>query len=87
MLRIQRFEEEGLTIFALSGRIEECHIFEIKALLRSEAREQVVLDLREVKLVDREAVGFLAACEVSGIQVKNCPPYVRKWMERRSDKP
>jgi len=38
------------------------------------------LDLREVKLADRDAVRFLARCEADGIQLKNCPPYVREWI-------
>lgn len=87
MLRIRRSKEAGLTIFGLSGRIEGGHVNELEALLKGEAREQVVLDLEEVRLVDREVVTFLVACEASGIQVKNCPPYVREWMETRSDKP
>jgi predicted metal-binding protein len=86
MLRIRRSETAGLTIFALSGRIEEGHVEELEAVLKS-ATEQVVLDLDEVRLVDREVVKFLVACEASGIRVKNCPPYVREWMQTRSDKP
>ena len=80
MLRIHRSEEGGLKIFGLSGRIEEGQVQELEGLLKGEAPEQVVLDLNEVKLVDREVVRFLVACEASGMQVKNCPPYVREWM-------
>jgi len=87
MLRIHRSEEEGLTILALSGRIEETHVEELEALLKDGRGEQVVLDLDEVRLVDREVVKFLVACEARGIRVKNCPAYVREWMETRSDKP
>lgn len=86
MLRIRRSQQAGVTIFALSGRIEDGHVQELEALLKREATEQVVLDLEEVRLVDREAIKFLVACEVRGIPVKNCPPHVRKWMETRSDK-
>jgi len=87
MLRIRRSEEAGLTIFGLSGRIREEHVGQLEALLKGEPTERVVLDLEEVRLVDREVVKFLVACEASGIRVKNCPPYVREWMEKRSDKP
>jgi predicted metal-binding protein len=87
MLRILRSEEQSLTIFGLSGRIEESHVGELEALLRDAATQPVVLDLGEVRLVDREVVKFLVACEANGIRVKNCPPYVREWMETRSDKP
>ena len=87
MLRTRRSEEAGLTIFGLSGRIREEHVGQLEALLKGEPTERVVLDLEEVRLVDREVVKFLVACEASGIRVKNCPPYVREWMEKRSDKP
>jgi predicted metal-binding protein len=87
MLRIRRAEEAGLTIFGLSGRIGEEHLGELEVLIKGEATERVVLDLDEVRLVDREVVKFLVACEASGIRVKNCPPYVREWLETRSDKP
>jgi predicted metal-binding protein len=87
MLRIRRSEEESRTIFGLSGRIEEAHLEELEALLKAASAKQLVLDLGEVRLVDREVVKFLVACEAGGIQVNNCPPYVREWMETRSDKP
>jgi hypothetical protein len=45
----------------------------------------MALDLEEVKLVDREAVRFLAACEARGIQLRNCPSYIREWIETGSD--
>jgi hypothetical protein len=63
MLRIRRSEEQGLTIIGLSGRIEEGHLEELEGLLKVEAAKLVVLDLEEVRLVDREVVKFLAACE------------------------
>ena len=45
----------------------------------------LTLDLREVRLVDREAVRFLAACEAKGIQLQYCPLYIREWIEKGSD--
>jgi hypothetical protein len=38
--------------------------------------------LKEVKLIDREALGFLAHCEENGIRVENCPAYIREWLLR-----
>jgi hypothetical protein len=32
--------------------------------------------------VSREVVLFLEGCEARGIQLKNCPPYVREWIIR-----
>jgi len=69
--------------FALSGRIEEMQMEELKKLLEAEAeRRDIVFDLEEVRLVDREAVMFLATCETEGIKLKNCPSYIREWIEQ-----
>jgi STAS domain-containing protein len=82
MLKIDRSEEYGVTNFALSGRIEEQHVSELQTLLAGEPDgTPITLDLQEVRLVDREVVRFLADCEARGIKLKNCPSYVREWME------
>jgi predicted metal-binding protein len=67
----------------LSGRIEERHLAELQRLLESEADAPVMaFDLKEVKLVDREAIRFFTACTAKGIKLENCPPYIREWIER-----
>jgi len=38
----------------------------------------VALDLTEVTFVERDVVNFLAACELRGIELRNCPGYVRR---------
>jgi hypothetical protein len=87
MLRIRRSEESGATNFALSGRIGEEHIAELKTLLEGEPRiSGIAFDLQEVRLVDREAVRFLADCETRGIKLNNCPSYVREWIEQGGHK-
>jgi anti-anti-sigma regulatory factor len=84
MFQIRRSEEETLVVFALSGRIEEEHLTELKKLLEMEAgaanAKPVALDLTDVKLVHREAVKFLATCEAGGMELKSCPSYVREWI-------
>ena len=42
----------------------------------------IALELGEVRLVDRERVGFLARCEATGIRLESCPAYVREWIAR-----
>jgi len=68
-------------IITLSGRIEEEQLAELETLLKSEAGT-LVLDLAEVRLVHREAVKFLLKCEDGGIELRNCPSYVREWIEK-----
>jgi ABC-type transporter Mla MlaB component len=84
MFKIRRFEDKGSVTFALSGRIEDEHLPELQKLLEVETQAKptaITLDLVDVRLVDREAVRFLATCEAQGMMLKNCPSYVREWIE------
>jgi hypothetical protein len=85
VLKIERSAEKEIATFALSGRIGEQHVSELQKLFEAEGEVGVItLDLEEVRLVDREAVRFLANCEAKGIQLKNCPSYIREWIEKGS---
>jgi hypothetical protein len=80
-LRIQRWEKPEAVVYALIGRIQAEQVAELEELLRSDSSDHnVVLDLACVKLVNREAVQFLAECEASGIELRNCAGYIREWM-------
>lgn len=82
-LRIERAARQGLTVFALCGRIDAEQTEELRRLIELEAdRRGVVVDLKDVKLVAREAVKFLAHCEADGIKLENCPAYIREWILR-----
>lgn len=86
MLKIQR-KANGRVLFTLSGRIEAEDIDELRRLLELEdTSRKIALDLRDVTLVDRDGVKFLAACEVKGIQLENCPAYIREWIARESER-
>ena len=81
MLRIRRFDDNGSTVLALSGRIEENDLPALQAVLDAEPRiADLTLDLQEVRLVYREGVRFLATCKTKGIKLKNCPAYVRELL-------
>ena len=70
-------------VFALSGRIQTEYVAELQNLVDfAAAKNSVVLDLEEVRLVDREAVQFLARCEMEGVGLDNCPAYIREWIEK-----
>jgi hypothetical protein len=84
MLKISRRQiGEDAVEFALSGRLQFKHTNELRSLIRSEELK-VVLDLREVNLLDREAVEFLVACEGNGVSLRNCSPYIREWITREA---
>jgi hypothetical protein len=67
MLKIQR-SANGRVVLTLSGRIEAEDFKELGQLLALEtAGQQLVLDLRDVTLVNQDAVEFLAGCEADSI--------------------
>jgi ABC-type transporter Mla MlaB component len=81
MIRIETSESGDLVTFVLSGRIEQEDLGQLKTLLEKN-QKAVVLDLKEIKLVDREAVRFLANFETDNARITNCPPYIREWIRR-----
>jgi anti-anti-sigma regulatory factor len=85
MLKIER-TANGEVVFKLSGRMDAENVSELKKLLSAEASGcRIVLDLKDLRLVDQDVVSFLKRCETDNIQLKNCPAYIRKWItgERR----
>jgi hypothetical protein len=81
MIRIEISESGDLVTFLLSGRIEKEDLGELKTLLEK-AEKAVVLDLKEIRLVDRETVRFLANFETDNARITNCPPYICEWIRR-----
>jgi len=82
MLRIKR-ATNGQVVLMVSGQIDAENIAELKNLIESEdPARPIVLDLKELTLVDRDAVKFLERCESVRVQLKNCPAYVREWIAR-----
>jgi len=85
MLKIKRVAN-GEVVFTVSGQMHEENIAELRDLFRLEAQGLlIVLDLKDLTLVDREAVRFLEHCDSNGIKLKNCPAYIREWMSRERD--
>ena len=79
-LIIQRMVKRHGAIFILCGRIDAKEVPELQRLMAAEEQKNLVLDLKEVKLIDREALRFLAHCKENGIKVENCPAYIREWI-------
>jgi anti-anti-sigma regulatory factor len=80
MLKIQR---KANGVFTVSGRLDAGNVGELSALVAAEpAGRPLVLDLKDLVLVDRDAVRFLRVRERNGIVLRNCPPYIRTWMAR-----
>jgi len=87
MLKIQR-TANGDVVFTVSGRLEAHNVSELSALLAADQGGQTrVLDLKDLVLVDSDAVRFLRTCEADSIVLRNCPPYIRAWMARDGEQP
>ena len=72
---------EDLVVFQVSGRITKQELGMFQDLLLQESGA-VAIDLKDVLLVDREAVKFLAFSEFNGLELRNCPAYIREWITR-----
>ncbi len=71
------------TAFTLIGRINAKEVVELQSLFEAvEQGKGIVVDLKEVQLVAPDGIRFLAGCEENGAQLKNCPAYIRKWIEK-----
>jgi hypothetical protein len=84
--RIETATRGRLRIFILSGHIETQAMAELNRLfeLQTDCRD-ILVDLRDVSMVDREVMRFLMRCESDGVTLENCTPYIREWMKREKD--
>ena len=88
MLKIHR--TSGRTVvFTISGHLDADNVSELCQLVDAEpAGDVLVLDLMDLVLADRNAVRLLRQYEASGrVVLRNCPAYVRTWMEGEHDQP
>jgi hypothetical protein len=84
--RIETASRGRVTVFSLCGRIEKQVIAELRRLFEFQTDyRDIVLDLKEVGVVDREVMRFFMSCEADGVRLENCTPYIREWMEREKD--
>ena len=85
-LKIQKSVEPRLIVLTLTGRIQADNVPDLEALMKSESPDRdIVLDLRHLKLVDRDAVQFLASREASGTELRNCSAYIREWITQEKN--
>jgi hypothetical protein len=84
--RIDTAARGRFTVFILSGRIEEPAIAELKRLFEGQMdHRDIVLDLKDVGVIDRDVMRFFMLCEADGVKLENCASYIREWMEREKD--
>src|SRR6266542_4761384 len=68
--RIESEARGGSTVFVLSGRIEKQAIAELRRLFELQSDFcDIVLDLKDVGVVDRDVVCFFVRCEADGVKL------------------
>lgn len=72
---------DGLVVLCICGKLTGEHVDTLRSLLRQEVGG-LAIDLKNVSLVAREAVQFLALTEYNGTELRNCPAYVHEWVTR-----
>ena len=68
----------------ICGRITGENVNTLRALLEQE-NGALSIDLKDVHLVDDEAVKLLAIHESNGARINNCPLYIREWITRERE--
>jgi hypothetical protein len=81
MLKIERQSDGSVMRLLLSGRIQSDCIACIRSAMNGGGAPKL-LDLSEITLVDITVVRFLISSEDEGVELAQCPLYVREWMVR-----
>jgi len=68
-------------VLHVSGKLTGEHVEILRNVLRQESGA-LAIDLKNVSIVDRDAVQLLALSEYNGTELRNCPKYVREWVTR-----
>jgi hypothetical protein len=84
--RVDRLaSEKNVIVLHVSGRVDVECVNTIKDLMEGETT-MLALDLSEVTLANRDAATFLAICEFKGIELRNCPPFLRGWVDKEQER-
>jgi anti-anti-sigma regulatory factor len=81
--------QDGFVVFRVSGRIDSTYVAALQESMEKEKTTngcRLAIDLSEVTLVSQEVVEALAVAEANGIELKNCPGYVREWVSRAKER-
>jgi hypothetical protein len=78
-LKLKRICEKHGTRLCMSGELRCAHVVDLRTEIE-QVRQLATLDLGEVDVIDIEGIRLLNECQVRGIEVVNCSPYIREWM-------
>ena len=83
-LRIETVRDGRRVSLRLIGRLGAENLGALERELAG-AASQAVLDLDDVNLVDLDAVRYLSDAERAGVELRNCSPFIRAWIDRERD--
>lgn len=84
MWKVNRIADAEVVVLSLSGRFDAEQLQHLReALAREGDGQNLALNLKDVRLVDQEVIKFLADCEARGTRLRNCPDYIRDWIDAR----
>jgi len=79
--RIDRFTtEDDRAVLRISGRVGAENLDVLQSVL--EEGHIVAIDLKDVLLIDGDAVKLLVVAQANGIELRHCPAYIREWIAR-----
>lgn len=85
-LKIEPIFGEGKTRIRLSGQLRSEDLGELKTEI-ARHKSGVALDLAEIDRVDLAGIRFLIDCELAGVSILHCSPYIREWMLQEMNRP
>ena len=80
-LKIEKYFAGNRLVIRLTGRMQAEYLEDLKALI-DDAGPGTILNLCDVNLVGVEVVRFLANWESAGIELVDCSPYIRNWINK-----
>lgn len=84
--RIERFvTEESQVVLRICGRITEQDVETLRASLEQERGMVAAIDLKDVLILNRETIRLLAIRESAGVELRNCPAYIREWVTKETN--
>jgi len=78
---------DGFVVLRVSGRIDGTCVTTLRESMEKDTTTKggLAIDLTAVTLVSQEAVDALAVAEANGIELRDCPAYVREWVSRAKE--
>jgi hypothetical protein len=81
--RIDRLSTEHGLVLYISGRIGAEDMEVVRTAL--DEHRVLAIELAAVELIHGDAVKLLAQTEAEGIELRNCPAYIRAWITKERE--